>query len=462
MEEENTTETVSAGEVCSIEVAKQLGIANIANNRHYINSYSDVTTFKENDTNFYKLCETTRTDNSRVAPLCVLQSNAGFGFTKNRSSGSIEYDKCITSECPTEFTEDPTNPNSCIKPRRENRVLENTLSEERWYDWFMIPDYHLGNKYTRVDNKNYGPCIKGTIPSYGTDPVDNTKLSAFKSRNDEIEKCVPKDIYFRGKYGNSETYCPMTWIFRAGATKTDLKNIYLDLINRIENTKNGGNENLDALKKKIDTLIHDDIYTPVVQYDFKDYVGEPNTAEAKLACSYFANDPDKKDLARQICSTISDVGKEKYIERLMNDNTEDEITAKKKYIRAIQACHTIFCDKSSSQICFKEVGQANLEKEIELEEKKKAEEERERPPIDSNNAKILASDRVRYIMMILLIITGCIFGLLVFAFILYPPLNKYVFINIRNYIIKPIIALFGFCMEWAMTKEEKQLAENRV
>ena len=365
------TESVSAGEVCSLAVASDITVAirdtNNPTNGYYLADYSDVKTYNDAhdriyNLNTYRLCETIDSTDTKAAPLCVLQSNAGIGFTKKQSPGSIIYDRCVTAECPEGFTVDPKNPNSCKKPRKPKTTLLNNIVEERWYDWFMVPDYHLGNKYTRAGNKNFAPCKKGSIPSYETDPVDGLQKSFNSSNKDDLEKCVEKAQYFGGKYFRSETHCPLTWVYRVGATNKDLKRMYDDLINDIDER---GNKNLDILKKeKVDGIIYEEIYKPVIKYGFDDYIGEPQTEEAKAACAKLDNaNPERKNKAFTICNTIHQLGKVDYIKKLMRENKEDEATAKQKYKRAIQACHTLFCkDEGTQKLCFADVEKTNFDK----------------------------------------------------------------------------------------------------
>lgn len=401
------TESVSAGEVCSLKVAKTLNIDDINNNSYYLNDYSDVKTYNDtqdnlNNTHLYKLCEPTNITETKSAPLCVLESNAGFGFTKKRNPTTLAYDSCVTAECPKDFIEED---NSCKKPKKPKTILLNSVVEDRWYDWFMIPDYHLGNKYSRVDGINYAPCEKDSVPSYGIDPVDNSRRY-FNDSKDDLGKCVEKTKYFGGKYFTSETYCPLSWIYRAGATKKDLKHMYEDLIENIDNTDRA-NEYLDILKNKVDNLIHTDIYQPVINYGFKDYVGESRGDHSKTACGVLESDPEKMRNARIICETIKQLGKEQYIEKLMNENNEDENIAKKKYGRAIQACHTVFCDNDN--ICFEEVKKKNLEKDIMEDEKINegtpiVEAKIEKPKIILNTSNI-----VKYIIILFVISVVLIF-----------------------------------------------------
>jgi len=363
---EEDTQSVSAGEVCSLEVAKSFGIRDTSKNGYYISEYSDVKTYNQekddsNNADIYKLCETINKDESKASPLCVLQSNAGFGFTRHKSPGSIIYDKCITVECPDGFKADKKNPNSCKKPKKPKTTVLKNIVEERWYDWFMVPDYHLGNKYVRVGDTNYAPCKKGSIPSYEKDPVDGLQKSFNSSIKDDVGKCVDKAKYFGGKYFKSETHCPLAWVYRVGATNKDLTRMYENLINDIDDT---GNKNLDSLKKDINNIILKGIYDPVIKYAFDDYIGESQTEEAKVACAKLdSTDPSRKKEAFKICDTIHKSGKDTYIKKLMSENNEDEATAKQKYRRAVQACHTLFCkDESTQNLCFKDVQETNFDK----------------------------------------------------------------------------------------------------
>jgi hypothetical protein len=420
------TESVSAGEVCSLETAKKLGIRDTSkNNGYYLNEYSDVKTYNQekdtqNNSDIYKLCETINTNESKAAPLCVLQSNAGFGFTRQKSAGSIIYDSCVTAECPDGFEVDPKNPNSCIKPKKPKTTLLKNIVEERWYDWFMVPDYHIGNKYARVGDTNFAPCKKGSIPSYEKDPVDGLQKSFNSSKKDDLSKCVEKAKYFGGKYFRSETHCPLTWVYRAGATNKDLKMLYTDFINDID--KNG-NKNLDTLKKGIDNIILKEIYDPVLKYGFQDYVGKSQTEEASAACAMLEKGhPERKKIAYSICDTIHTLGEEEYIKKLMRDNQESEPKANQKYKRAAQGCHTLFCKDESTKkkLCFKNIEEKGFNN---------TETETEPYVIDHEKEKAKVAFRFWYILIIVL----SVFAFLVIFLFTYPQL-KYMFCIVSKFV----------------------------
>ena len=437
-------ETVSKGEVCSIETAKILKIDDIvANNRHYLSpQYADVKTYNDaidnaDNNRSFMLCEKEK-DNA-VAPICGLQ--AGFGFTKIRNPETLEFDTCATLECPSGFKQDKTNQLKCIKPNIEKTIIRKNIADSRWYDWFMIPEYHLGNKYARINGVNYAPCIKGSVPSYSEDPVDKEKRSFSSNNKDELDKCVSKNAYFGGKYFTSETHCPIAWVYRAGATKKFLKEKYLEQIEDL-NINNNGTPYLDKLKNLVTDIIEDEVYDPVVKYGFKDYIGKPRSTEAELACSMLNNDSYKKDNARIICQTFKELGKEGAIERIMDENDEDEKIATKRYLRTTQACHALFCD-TESKLCFDSVTEAELKHENENKT-----QETEEPPIDSlKTSKEIGQKTL--VSIIVPIIVGTLFIMFMFFYIqkVHPYVKVFVippFINFLKSIKKASISVTGF------------------
>lgn len=429
-------ETVSAGEVCSIKVAKEISI-NATYNReneatYYKDGYTKIKTYNlEVDTanetisdESAKLCQTYER-NSRAEPLCPLVPGAGFGFTRKINPSTLNPE-CVTAECPTGFTPDG---NKCIKPKVSKTILLPSRVEERWYDWFMVPNYHLGNKYVKSGDTNYAPCVKGSIPSYQKDPVDGLMKSFNSSAKDELGKCVKKEQYFGGKYLNSDTYCPLAWVYRAGATKKKLKELYLDEINNIEQTGRG-TEYLDTLKGQVENIVREDIYEPIILDGFQDYIGKPQTDEARNACDSLDNlNVERKNNAYIICSDIKSIGKDKYIEKLRKENEEKEPIAQERYKRALQACDTLFCNdnKNTEQICFPEVHKKGFDESNDLSTLGK-----EPAVIDPNIEKTVAVKTGKLLFIISMVFIGA-----VLLKIFYPLLKK---------ILKFIAKSLGFCV----------------
>jgi hypothetical protein len=213
-------------------------------------------------------------------------------------------------------------------------------------------------------------------------------------------------------------------VYRAGATKKFLKDKYLEQIKDL-NINNNGTPYLDRLITLVADIIEEDIYDPVVKYGFKDYIGKPRSTEAELACSMLNNDSYKKDNARIICETIKDLGKEGAIERIMDENEEDEKIAEKRYLRTTQACHALFCD-TESNLCFDSVTEAELKHENENKDN-----DIQEPPIDSlQKSKEIGQKTL--ISIIVPIIVGTLFIMFMFFYI--KKAHPYV----KVFIIKPL------------------------
>ena len=182
----NSLDTVKSGEVCSIDIAKKLGIFD--NTNYYIKGYEQIKTFnteldnKENRS--LELCIQNNVTNTAKAS-CTM--SAGINYISTIKDGKSF---CVPVECPTGFKLDSKDPSVCVKPKNKKLVSLRTQNQERWYDWFIIPNYHIGNKYNSVNNVNYAPCKGDTVPMYDKDPVDNEVKSVVEKENNNIGKCL--------------------------------------------------------------------------------------------------------------------------------------------------------------------------------------------------------------------------------------------------------------------------------
>jgi len=436
-------EKVSAGEVCSIDIAKGLGIDDIVlNDKHYKNGYNNLKTFNakidaKEDRSMFSLCEVNNIE-TRAYPVCPLHKGSGsvddyaFGFTK-KFIGS-DY-SCITSECPSTFTQQKdengivVDDTKCMKPRLVKTSPIGKYNDERWYDWFTIPEYQIGNKYNSENNVNYSPCIKGSLPKYSVDPVDGASIN-MKVAPDEINKCISKQLYFGGKYVNSPSYCPISWIMRTGATKTDYIYMYEDFIEELEKKGNPTGD-LDIIKKNIPAIVQSEIYDPIQKEGFKEYISSPNTSESAQACRNLYNDAKRVQKAYDVCTILKEKDPKDAIEYLLEKNSETNRTvANAKYIRARQACHAVFCDPKEGAminidgkpICFPDVEKANMESEIAaIEEEERKQAALEAKPINSNAAKETAiSMIIKYGIMILKLVFILIIVIVVTIKIILP------------------------------------------
>lgn len=103
-----------------------------------------------------------------------------------------------------------------------SRINNNKYCEDRWFDWIVIPNYHLGNRvlkdsgeYSREDVKIcYKNCNAGELPYINS---SGSNL------------CVPKEIAYEGKYEKKLDYSPLALINIIGNNKLYLYNIFVSL-----------------------------------------------------------------------------------------------------------------------------------------------------------------------------------------------------------------------------------------
>ena len=101
--------------------------------------------------------------------------------------------------------------------------------ENKWFDWIVIPNYHLGNRvfkdsgaYSKEDVKLcYGNC-------------GEKKLPYINSSGKHL--CIPKEIAYEGIYENKLDYSPLSLINLIGNSKNNLlllyKNLYYYKLNK--------------------------------------------------------------------------------------------------------------------------------------------------------------------------------------------------------------------------------------
>jgi hypothetical protein len=392
------TEHVSAGEVCTIDTAKLFGIDDITiNDKYFKPDYNNnVRTFRpETDTedNRYALCELSA-DEANAVPSCPLQKGSGapngfaFGFTKQFVNNKYV---CVTSECPTTFTQEG---NKCIKPKDVRASLLSNNLDERWHDWFVIPEYQIGNTYAVANKTKYGPCPKDSLPYYATDPIDAAN-SSMTGSNDQIDKCIHKNDYFGGKYQTSPSHCPAAWIMRTIATKEDYKHLYLDKLDQLEKTGQS-TADMEHLRKSLPTYIDKEIYQSIQKDGFKNSISSGLTSEEEVACNKIYTE-ERMQNAYDVCKVIKDMGEDAAIKHLMRKNGDsDEALAKIRYARGKQACHAVFCEEDGpimkvsggAPLCFPDVEKAQFEESIKkIEEAKAKQAALEATPITSDPAK---------------------------------------------------------------------------
>ena len=331
----DVVDKVSAGEVCSISVAKQLGIFNP--DTYYTPTFRTLKTMNDHvdsiqNRNQFALCAANAATKT-ATPSCYLLPTAGVGFTTKQG-----FDKCIAAECPPGFTEDPINPRLCKKPLRVKTVLLNTRNDERWYDWYSIPNYHLGNKYATSSNIHYKPCGPYEVPNFAKDPADGETKDW--SSVDKIDECISKSIYFGGKYENTSDYCPMATIKRIGSAKEELENDYADLLNK---------EFLnDSEKQHIQRLYN----------EFKNtYTAETRAPTQQMAdACETVESPERLQQAYRVCEQL--IKNEPSFMNKFKEESETELNMR-KYVTKFN-CHQLFCPSVNDRDPARKIGKGGI------------------------------------------------------------------------------------------------------
>ena len=436
----NSLDTVKSGEVCSIDIAKKLGIFD--NTNYYIKGYEQIKTFnteldnKENRS--LELCIQNNVTNTAKAS-CTM--SAGINYISTIKDGKSF---CVPVECPTGFKLDSKDPSVCVKPKNKKLVSLRTQNQERWYDWFIIPNYHIGNKYNSVNNVNYAPCKRDTVPMYDKHPVDNEVKAVVEKENNNIGKCLSKEYYFGGKYSNTENYSPISLIKRISTReeleeeiekkrKELLKSGYpTDEMNKMLESNYIQQEARDIIKL-IDTGVRKNNSTSIKR------ILQPTVNESIASKSIHTK--ERLEEAYNKCVKLN--ADETVIqEGLVNSGTPDNI-ADIKIKTAKAACQRLFNKEydglhtsiGKDSLDFKGIENVELKADM-LEEKEKTKTELNiGPSITSNQEKNKFKEGLtttfKRSMKILLTVIGLIF----IAFIIYPIL-KYVWLRL----IKPLFS----------------------
>jgi len=255
-------------------------------------------------------------------------------------------------------------------------VDKRNFCEENWYDWFTIPNYHLGNNYTmsKKDPKVcYKACPTYSVPAYGTDPVDGELQSIFDT-DDKIDKCVARDTYFAGKYANGIEYCPLTKIHLLNnAVRTDLisyttSNYPLENVAFVapETDTVDQQARLDVLKTNIDNKTIKPTFEQVQEvYNSHAYKSALNT-QVNMVVKNLKNQPEFANVqapgykemidacnglnttqrvseAYKVCSELYSMDSDTNAELAMLGNSSNVVMMK-------QACKATFCSGTNNAI----------------------------------------------------------------------------------------------------------------
>jgi hypothetical protein len=245
---------VQAGEVCTIETAKKYGIFGKTN---YFNSIvpkderDKIDTFIDNQVKglSYSLC-TNNASNTSFYENCVLSTkNPWKTLSDNKEFCTLPKGISLPSGLSVTALGVIEKP-----PVIPFFVNKSELCNDRWYDWFTIPDWHLGNRYFKADGASgscYKPCEINTMPAKSDD-------------GNLFDRCIPKKYYQFGFYANSFNYLPIALIVLLGSTKSTIikYNEYHTL--KLIETIDGSRPNFDLYQSiKEDVSTQENLYNNI-------------------------------------------------------------------------------------------------------------------------------------------------------------------------------------------------------
>jgi hypothetical protein len=299
------------------------------------------------------------------------------GFVMSKSGHVISSEEAESSGLVYDATK-----NNYKKTLYDYEIDKRNFCEENWFDWFTIPNYHLGNKYDSTTSsdgnlKSYKPCPSYAVPAYGTDPVDGDTTSLVNAK-DHLNKCLPRSAYFHGKYQAGSDFCPLTRIHRLNAAMSNTNDMkaYIegkydpsavtktlaDFINtsstsayekmrQAENlTKfvNAHSLQTEQALKTVETIPEGEIQN----------IRESPTYFMQNACNTL-NTADRVNEAYSVCKALKDIeanedlsAVDKKSQQLkLYRNDENALTMMK------QACNAVFCSKTNDALTFSEEGE---------------------------------------------------------------------------------------------------------
>jgi hypothetical protein len=414
---------VSPGEVCSYETAKKIGIADPTS--FYQTPYlKDVKKYnQENETATKSLCFQSR-DGAKAYQHCALEH--GIGFIRDE----VKHDVCVTVSCPPGWAE---RRGECVKPLEDYVVSKRAHCDERWHDWFTIPNYHIGNKIggnSNVSGYCYAECPSYHVPAYGNDPVDGESAGA--NATDKIDACANKNDYMGGKYSGTSDYCPLAWIMRLSSTPDTLKTSLLQQVETLKKTA-GGEQNLNEHAQYL--LDHVDGTTQQVYKSVNtsiENVAYQNNA-MQQACKNVATQ-ERLHEAYAVCAELKK-DEIQFADRFTNTSDAPELTTK-KMAALKQACNAVFCNPNDDNamlinkepMCFPYIANIQAEEIVEQSEAEKEEEELKKPPpVDTKSG-------IRYIGKAFLLGMNVI--VVVLLFVLFVILMKFIWKHSKCIIMK--------------------------
>lgn len=394
-------QTVSPGEFCSLETAKKLGIHDAM--QYYNPEYKDLKTFNNDkdaaDGRKTEICSETK-DGKTAYQMCVVEH--GMGFVRKPAYPN----KCVTVGCPPGFVSER---GECKKPLEDYAVSKRARCDERWYDWFLVPNYHLGNKYySPKAGECYKPCPAYTVPQFEKDPVDDS--SAGYNVKEQLNKCVPRDQYISGKYLEGSDYCPVAWVYRLAGTPSVINEQIIKKLDEVQDAHKPENMNASHEKLRLNAT-NEAKQVAIAGSELIQNVTPPNDNMA-VACQNLNTD-ERLEFAYDVCERLAD-DDTWYAQKLEEEMGDGEQLQREKTKMLKQACNALFC--SSTNSANEQIGKAQVCIPGVMPVQPIEEEKEITTPPSSQGGQNFLMGSIRFAYMIVL---AGIFGTMVILFIVY-------------------------------------------
>ena len=239
-ENDDSIVKIQPGEVCTIDAAKSYGVFGkdkYFNDLLSTEETSETDVFLRNDEDKkykYSFCENT-SDNKVYQNCSISTGNPWKTIDSTKQYCMLPLETLDESVLPKGLT--IIEGTKTIQKPAEIPVVQSkkTFCQEKWYDWFTIPDYHHENTYTIETNssnvaKCYVPCNIGFVP-----------------HRTNKGNCMRKQDLEYGKYANSFHYLPIPLIILLGSTREDILSIYKQNVIKTRNNTNDISLDIDVL-----------------------------------------------------------------------------------------------------------------------------------------------------------------------------------------------------------------------
>lgn len=200
--------TVSTGEICTIQTAVQYGIfGDTSVIRSDFKEGEKIDILQGNDYDYksqYSLCKLDKEGTNAMQNCVLTTGNPWKTLNDTEQYCTLPYN----IKLPSDLKYVPDSKSTFEKPVNIPKwKSKQKCLQEKWYDWFSIPDYHLGNKYALSSNQlhNLKPCSIGFVPSLTTP-----------------DKCMSKYDFKDGRYDGTFNYVPIALIHLLGNTSDTL------------------------------------------------------------------------------------------------------------------------------------------------------------------------------------------------------------------------------------------------